>query len=220
MIFIIISENLAQILRIKRIRMPIFVSANSIFGWIISGPITSSTTNNSSPIILSGNCTLTRVSTHHIVGSPSRETPHDKFISHRTEKQCEKYFCSNHSRDFDGRHFVRKKCSSLRRFHDKPKVAKEYREFMSDYQRLGHRRPAPIAQNQIEHISSTTRLHVVFNASSVTTNGTSLNNQLNAGLKLQTDFMSVILYNSVGIDISIHPISRKCIARFISFHVT
>ncbi|XP_029677734.1 uncharacterized protein LOC115244312 [Formica exsecta] len=95
--------------------------------------------------------------------------------------------------------------SSLRRLLDKSELATEYREFMSDYQRLGHMRPAPIAQTHINQqvylphhgvireSSSTTRLRVVFNASSVTSNGTSLNDHLNAGPKLQTDLMSVIL---------------------------
>ncbi|XP_029662783.1 uncharacterized protein LOC115235262 [Formica exsecta] len=95
--------------------------------------------------------------------------------------------------------------SSLRRLRDKSELATEYREFMSDYQRLGHMRPAPIAQTHINQqvylphhgvireSSSTTRLRVVFNASSVTSNGTSLNDHLNAGPKLQTDLMSVIL---------------------------
>ncbi|XP_070168813.1 uncharacterized protein [Polyergus mexicanus] len=70
------------------------IAQNSVLGWIISGPITSSTTNNSSsPTILSGNCALSRVSTHHIVGSPSLEeelatsgrskNSHDKLISRR-----------------------------------------------------------------------------------------------------------------------------------------
>ena len=180
------------------------IAQNSILGWIISGPITSSTTNDSSPTILSGNCALTRVSTHHIVGSTSLEEELRRFWeveelprqTHLTphEKQCEEHFRSTHSRDSDGRYVVRlpfKKGppidignsrlraekmlnSSLRRFHDKLEVAKEYREFMFDYQRLGHMRSAPIAQNQIEqHVylphhgviresSSTTRLFALF----------------------------------------------------------
>ncbi|XP_029673054.1 uncharacterized protein LOC115241432 [Formica exsecta] len=64
---------------------------------------------------------------------------------------------------------------------------------------------APMPQDDIEQTfylphheviresSSTTRLRVVFNASSVTSNGTSLNDHLHAGPKLQTDLMSVIL---------------------------
>jgi len=45
----------------------------------------------------------------------------------------------------------------------------------------------------IRESSSTTRLRVVFNASSVTSNGTSLNDHLHSGPKLQTDITSVIL---------------------------
>lgn len=41
--------------------------------------------------------------------------------------------------------------------------------------------------------SSTTRLRVVFNASSVTTNGTSLNSHLLTGPKLQTNLLEVLL---------------------------
>ncbi|XP_029678862.1 uncharacterized protein LOC115244965 [Formica exsecta] len=212
------------------------IAQNYVLGWIISGPITSSTTNNSSsPTILSGNCALSRVSTHHIVGSPSLEEELRRFWeveelprqTHLTpqEQQCEEHFRLTHSRESDGRYVVRlpfKKGPpieigssrphaeklfnlSLRRFCDKPEVAKEYGEFMSDYQRLVHMKPAPAARSQIEQSvylphhgviresSSTTRLRVVFNASSVTSNGTSLNDHLNAGPKLQTDLMSVIL---------------------------
>lgn len=45
----------------------------------------------------------------------------------------------------------------------------------------------------IRESSTTTRLRVVFNASSVTSNGTSLNDHLLLGLKLQTEITSVIL---------------------------
>ncbi|XP_029671978.1 uncharacterized protein LOC115240763 [Formica exsecta] len=212
------------------------IAQNYVLGWIISGPITSSTTNNlSSPTILYGNCALNRVSTHHIVGSPSLEEELHRFWevkelprqTHLTpqEQQCEEHFRLTHSRESDGRYVVRLPFkrgppivigssrphaeellhSSLHRFRDKPEVAKEYGEFMSDYQRLGHMQPAPTVQSQIEQSvylphhgviresSSTTRLRVVFNASSVTSNGTSLNDHLNAGPKLQTDLMSVIL---------------------------
>lgn len=95
--------------------------------------------------------------------------------------------------------------SLLRRFRDKPEEAKEYSEFISEYQNLGHMRPMPTPQNDLEQTvylphhgviresSSTTRLRVVFNTSSITSNGTSLNDHLHAGPKLQTDLISVIL---------------------------
>ncbi|XP_070151970.1 uncharacterized protein [Polyergus mexicanus] len=90
------------------------IAQNSVLGWIISGPITSSTTNNpSSPTILSGNCAFSRVSTHHIVGSPSLEEELRRFWevkelprqTHLTlqEQQCEEHFSLTHSRESDER---------------------------------------------------------------------------------------------------------------------
>ncbi|KAL6421185.1 hypothetical protein ACFW04_013738 [Cataglyphis niger] len=121
----------------------------------------SSTTNDSSPTILSGNCALIRVLTHHIVGSPLLEEELCRYWeieklprqTHLTlhEKQCEEHFRSTHSHDSDGRYIVRLSNVTI------------------------------------------TRLRVVFNVLSVTSNGTSLNGHLNAGPKLQTDRMSVIL---------------------------
>ncbi|XP_029678708.1 uncharacterized protein LOC115244856 [Formica exsecta] len=172
---------------------------------------------------------------HHIISSQSLEEELRRFweveelprqsILTLQEKQCEEHFCSIHSCDSDGRYIVRlpfktippidignsrfraeKMLNSLiRRFRDKPEIAKEYSELISEYQRLGHMRPAPMPQGDIEQTvylphhggiresSSTTHLRVVFNASSVTSNGTSLNDHLYAGPKLQTDLMSVIL---------------------------
>ncbi|XP_011858727.1 PREDICTED: uncharacterized protein LOC105556251, partial [Vollenhovia emeryi] len=156
--------------------------------------------------------------------SSVEELPRQSLLSPQ-EKQCEEHFCSTHSRDPNGRYVVRlpfKETPPLnigssrfraekllhtltRRFHDKPEVAKEYHDFLSQYELLGHMRPAPLPQNQSEQLvylshhgviredSSTTHLRVVFNASSVTSNGTSLNDHLHAGPKLQTDITSIIL---------------------------
>ncbi|XP_011879464.1 PREDICTED: uncharacterized protein LOC105568410, partial [Vollenhovia emeryi] len=170
----------------------------------------------------SSHCSFNSISVHHVVGSPSLdvelrrfwevgELPRQSLLSPQ-EKQCEEHFCSTHSRDPNGRYVVRlpfKETPPLnigssrfraekllhtltRRFHDKPEVAKEYHDFLSQYELLGHMRPAPLPQNQSEQLvylphhgviredSSTTHLRVVFNASSVTSNGTSLNDHLHA----------------------------------------
>ena len=81
---------------------------------------------------------------------------------------------------------------------------REYREFMFEYEKLGHMKEVPHASNDeqcvyiphhpvIRESSATTRLRVVFNASSVTSNGSSLNDHLLAAPKLQIDLASVIL---------------------------
>ncbi|XP_029670964.1 uncharacterized protein LOC115240132 [Formica exsecta] len=202
-------------------------------------------------------CTHSSISAHHAISSPPLEEELRRFWEVEEllrqsfltlqEKQCEEHFCSTHYHDSDGRYIVRlpfktsppidighsrfraeKMINSLvRRFRDKPEVATEYSDFISEYQRLGHMRLSPMPQGDIERTvyflhhgviresSSTTRLRVVFNASSVTSNGTSLNDHLHAGSKLQTDLMSVIQYYSgAAINTCIHPTSRKCITKF------
>ncbi|XP_012217595.2 uncharacterized protein [Linepithema humile] len=80
-----------------------------------------------------------------------------------------------------------------------------YFEFLREYEELGHMRKvttasAPSCQHVyiphhpiIRESSSTTRLRVVFNASSRTSNNTSLNDHLLTGPKLQADLAAVIL---------------------------
>ncbi|XP_070169321.1 uncharacterized protein [Polyergus mexicanus] len=210
---------------------------NSIFGWIISGPLTSLERNDPSQSTMTfSHCDRGSISAHHTISSPSLEEELRRFweieelprqsILTPQEKQCEEHFSSTHYRDSDGRYIVRlpfktsppidigksrfraeKMLNSLvRRLHEKPEVAKEYFDFISEYERLGHMRPVPMPQGDIEpavylphhgvirESSSTTRLRVVFNASSVTSNGTSLNDHLHAGPKLQTDLISLILW--------------------------
>lgn len=81
----------------------------------------------------------------------------------------------------------------------------EYNSFLREYEALKHMArvsaPSPSA-TQIVYIphhavirdtSSTTKLRVVFNASSSTANGTTLNSYLHAGPKLQTELSDVLL---------------------------
>ncbi|XP_076661083.1 uncharacterized protein LOC143364873 [Halictus rubicundus] len=82
----------------------------------------------------------------------------------------------------------------------------EYSNFLAEYEALGHMvditESLPILTNQAVYIphhavirehSATTRIRVVFNASAKTGNGTSLNDHLLIGPKLQTDLAAVIL---------------------------
>ncbi|XP_029665481.1 uncharacterized protein LOC115236892 [Formica exsecta] len=174
--------------------------------------------------MISVHCNHGSISAHHTISSPSLEEELRRFwnieefprqsILTPQEQQCEEHFCSTHYRESDGRYIVRlsfktsppidignsrfraeKMVNSLvRRFRDKPELAKEYSDFISEYQRLGHMLPTPMPQDDIEQTfylphhgviresSSTTRLRVVFNASSVTSNDTSLNDHLLAVL--------------------------------------
>lgn len=91
-----------------------------------------------------------------------------------------------------------------RRFSNKPALAAEYHKFLSEYEAMGHMervcdsashvKPVYIPHHPVlRESSSTTRLRVVFNASSITSNGTTLNDFLLVGPKLQRDIISIML---------------------------
>lgn len=95
--------------------------------------------------------------------------------------------------------------SLTRRFQSHPDQAREYSDFIREYKQLGHMREIRSSLTlDSQHVyiphhavvredSTTTHLRVVFNASSSTTNGSSLNDHLLAGPKLQTELPAVIL---------------------------
>lgn len=87
----------------------------------------------------------------------------------------------------------------------KPEQLVEYEEFLREHERLGHMRKAPdfvdliLQPVYIPHHpvyrdnSSISHLRVVFNASNLTSNGSSLNDHLYEGLKLQADSSAIVL---------------------------
>ncbi|XP_029164818.1 uncharacterized protein LOC114936016 [Nylanderia fulva] len=100
---------------------------------------------------------------------------------------------------------ARRLSSLIHKLKSQPSITSEYCEFMRDYEDLGHMQPvSPVETHHsqvvyiphhpvIREASSTTRLRVVFDASCKTTNGTSLNDHMLKGPKLQTDLQAVIL---------------------------
>lgn len=82
---------------------------------------------------------------------------------------------------------------------------KQYNDFMSDYEKQGHMSRVVEKQNGqsqevylphhpiIRESSSTTKLRVVFNASSKTSNFTSLNDHMHIGPKLQGNIFEITL---------------------------
>ena len=93
----------------------------------------------------------------------------------------------------------------LRRFATHPEQRNEYSEFLHEYEALGHMREVPASSYDnaqcvfiphhpvIREDSKTTHLRVVFNASCPTSNGSSLNDHLLSGPKLQPDLPIIIL---------------------------
>ncbi|KMQ88503.1 pao retrotransposon peptidase superfamily [Lasius niger] len=92
------------------------------------------------------------------------------------------------------------------RFSSNHMFQKLYSEFIEEYKNLGHMVTADIFENQVSPVyylphlgvlrenSRTTKLRVVFNGSSRTSSGLSLNNILHAGAKLQTDISEILLW--------------------------
>lgn len=92
-------------------------------------------------------------------------------------------------------------------FARKPELFKQYNEFMSEYINLGHAKlDSPLEtttcerhqyylphQAVIRETSSTTKLRVVFDASSKSSTGVSLNDQLLTGPTIQSTLFSIIM---------------------------
>ncbi|XP_067204524.1 uncharacterized protein [Linepithema humile] len=84
------------------------------------------------------------------------------------------------------------------------KLSEAYQKFLHEYESLGHMAPLTLSEiamkpnyylphHSVVKESSTSPVRVVFNASSASSNGVSLNDCLLTGPKLQTDLPSIIL---------------------------
>lgn len=95
--------------------------------------------------------------------------------------------------------------SNEARISRQPNLAKEYLNFMQEYETLEHMErvnPTDINNRQriylphhatIKATNQTTKVRVVFNASKNSSNNTSLNDHLLVGPKLQTDLFALIM---------------------------
>jgi len=104
----------------------------------------------------------------------------------------------------DSRALAERRLKSLmRKLRLNPDQQGAYTEFLEEYERLGHMKQVtfPLSSSRqrvyiphhpvIRDTSTTTRMRVVFDASSVTSNGTSLNQHLLTGPKLQQDLADI-----------------------------
>ncbi|XP_036150704.1 uncharacterized protein LOC105833904, partial [Monomorium pharaonis] len=149
---------------------------------------------------------------------------HDVSVLTPEEQKCETHFRSTHSRDSSGRYTVRiplkspsnilgdsyniaHQClkSLLRRFARDPAYQRLYQDFMAEYQSLNHMTKASSeshhhSQYYLPHHgvlkpdSATTKLRVVFNGSSLSTSGYSINDLMHTGAKLHLDITDVLLW--------------------------
>lgn len=195
----------------------------TIFGWIIFGLITNISTDNEAityhcSVDRELQVLLTKFWLQEEIPKVENEP-----LNHE-EKQCEDHFRSTVSRDKHGRYIVRLPLSSPtaslgdststalrglsrlnRRFQDHPAYFQLYNDFLQEYLYLGHMTLVPPSENKqvpvfylphgvLREQRQTTKLRVVFNGSSRSSNGVSLNDILYAGPKLQNEISDVLLW--------------------------
>lgn len=192
------------------------------FGWIVSGPTAEISYAHSV------NVNLCSIDTQLKAFWEQEELIETRKMTHE-EKACEEFFKKTCSRGSDGRYtvalpfisqilgksspvFSHSDFSALKRlkqveskFVKNPKFASEYRNFMDEYESLGHMvNIGPYPQSihpygyflphhgVIRESSSTTKLRVVFDGSSKIPLSPSLNEELFPGPALQNDLPTII----------------------------
>ncbi|KMQ86610.1 bel12-ag transposon polyprotein [Lasius niger] len=221
---IIGSDNYGAVILPGLIRgePPSPVAQQTIFGWVLSGTI--STDNITSPAQAHHCTLDHDLQELLVRFWMQEELPESKnFKLSKDEEDCERHFLSTYSRDETGRYIVRLPLKSepsllgdsrsraihcLNRLSKKlssnPSFRKLYQEFIQEYKNLGHIMVADTSKDRSSPVyylphhgvlrESTTKLRVVFNGSSRTSNGCSLNDILHAGAKFQTDISEVLLW--------------------------
>ncbi|XP_033229679.1 uncharacterized protein LOC117181224 [Belonocnema kinseyi] len=198
---------------------------DTIFGWILSGPVLKSNRSWSLPV--TAHQSITEEVLHDdLLRFWEMEEPTSRSLLTADEMSCEQHFVSTHHGLASGRYMVRLPFkngppidigSSLNRaklvlkrvyarlLKDSP-LFSQYTVFLTEYEQLGHmehvQQFSEVDSPQTVYLphypilkddSSTTRLRVVFNASSLTINNTSLNSHFYIGPKTLTDLVSIII---------------------------
>ncbi|XP_043264236.1 uncharacterized protein LOC122404367 [Colletes gigas] len=196
------------------------IAQETAFGWVISGPIHAEGDGRNTVRTL--HCTVLESLDYAIRRFWETEEIPTTSVRSKAEEECEALFRRTVERDKTGRFIVRLPLnhprpdealgysfhialSALARMRRKLEadttLDREYSEFLAEYESLGHMtRLEPIDQNRlyIPHRAvvrteiATTKLRVVFNATSRTVGGRSLNDVLHVGPKLQNDITSVL----------------------------
>ncbi|XP_059217550.1 uncharacterized protein LOC131994726 [Stomoxys calcitrans] len=201
------------------------LAQETVFGWILTGPIPSESIP-SSPRVVSYFC---EVALESLISRfwEVEDLPRKTFLS-RSDQYCEDLYAATTTRDKEGRYmvslpfregfpedvnighsrncamaqFIRNEARLLRN----PVFKSEYDKVLEEYTSLKHmsRVSAPKDVHSCDYYylphhavvkpeSTTTKVRVVFNASSPSSNGVSLNDVLYAGPVLQNDLVVLIL---------------------------
>ncbi|XP_066603284.1 uncharacterized protein [Prorops nasuta] len=196
------------------------LAQRTIFGWIVAGVVPKTGHSHT-------------VTVHHCFEVEKtlrdfwelEEIPEVKPMS--TENSlCEQHFVNTHSLGSSSRVAEKTLTRILRRLETSPEQAESYSQFLQEYQLLGHMSPVPMNSDfrvflphhavfKIEN--QKTKIRVVFNASSKTSTGVSLNDTLFIGTKLQQDITRILMnwraFQYVGVT-DIVKMYRQILVRF------
>lgn len=190
------------------------VAQNTSIGWILLGGSSSASVSNN----LSYHSCIdidSRLRSFWEYEEPSRSIT----TSTPDELLCETHFNETHSRDESGRYTVRlpfkpaetalgssreiavnRLLQIERRLGKEPQLAKDYSDFMDEYEKMGHMKPVTENSNAyyiphhpvFKQTSTTTKLRVVFDASRKTSTGMSLNDLLHVGPTIQDNLTTLL----------------------------
>ncbi|XP_029176753.1 uncharacterized protein LOC114944863 [Nylanderia fulva] len=196
------------------------IAQNSYFGWVLSGTTTQSSRSSSIKVM---HCSLERdiqrfweveELPQKIQLFPDDERCEKHFLENHSRDKTGRYIVRLPFKQGppinigDSHSIVSSMLTSLNRRLDRNlDLKKEYNSFLLEYEELGHMEKVSVSSKSnsvpqtvyiphhavVRNSSSTTRLRVVFNASSLTSNGSSLNTHLLQGPKLQTNIFDIIL---------------------------
>lgn len=195
----------------------------TIFGWILSGPVKSPSNSTvisafTTRISVSQNQKLENLLTRfwEVEDLPSK-------MVKKSDSDCECNFVRTTTRNNEGRYVVTlpfktpdsislghsrsialsQFLRSENRFKKNPELKLQYDSVLQEYLDLGHMREVPPSNDSdnfylphhavLKPDSTTTKLRVVFNASSPSSNGQSLNDVLHPGPVLQSDLTIQII---------------------------
>jgi len=220
---IIGADSYGQIIKPELIRGdPLSpIAQSTLFGWTVLGPASAHTTNEAQIFHCAIDSDLQDLLTRfwqqeEVTASNAKPLKRDEceehFMSTFTRDNNGRYIVklplkSSVTTLGDSFSTALRYLEQLKRKFDKNPVYRElYVEFLQEYESLGHMSPVPDSQINVvpvfylphhgvmrEH-SQTTKLRVVFNGSSPSSSGKSLNDILHAGEKLQADIFDVLLW--------------------------
>ncbi|GBN80229.1 hypothetical protein AVEN_195410-1 [Araneus ventricosus] len=217
------NEYFWEFLRPEQCRVPNsqLILQNSVFGFLASGRL--KVTGNQSSRVIQCKLIANLEDLHKDMTQFWELEKIEKPIESVEEEKCEKHFLKTYSRNSEGRYVVQlplkkdpeclgeSKSSALgrlnslwRRLSKNPELLSLYRDFMQEYEALGHMELVtdnnePSTSYYLPHHwvfkpdKTSTKLRFVFNASALSSNGLSLNDIQMNGCLSQEDLFSITL---------------------------